>query len=68
MKQKVFYTFDELIDFLRYVEPGVNLKYAGLNDPNGSSFPAIVLEISEQDYNNAKQEYEADTYTGYDYI
>lgn len=66
MIQKVFYNFDELVDFLRYVEPGVNLTYKGLD--NGSGIIVVVLEISEQDYNNAKAEYEADTYTNYEYI
>lgn len=65
MIQKVFYNFDELVDFLRYMEPGVNFKYAGLNDPNGSGFLVVVFEISEQDYQSAKEEYEADAYTNY---
>lgn len=68
MIQKTFYTFEELIDFLRYVEPRVSLTYIGQDDPNSSGLRVIVLEISEQDYNKAKAEYEADTYTNYDYV
>lgn len=68
MIQKVFYNFDELIDFLRYVEQGVQFTYVGQDDPNKSGLRVLVLEISEQDYNNAKAEYEADTYVHYDYI
>lgn len=68
MIQKVFYNFDQLIDFLRYVEQGVQLTYVSQNDPNGSGFRVIVLEISEQDYDQAKAEFEADTYTGYEYV
>ena len=68
MKQQIFYTFEELLDFLRYVESGVQLTYISQNDPNGSGLRVIVLEISEQDYNRAKAEFEADTYTGYEYV
>lgn len=68
MKQQIFYTFEELLDFLRYVESGVQLTYVSQDDPNGSGFRVIVLEISEQDYDQAKAEFEADTYTGYEYV
>lgn len=68
MKQEVFYNFDELIDFLRYVRERVQFTYVGQNDPNNSGLRVIVLEISEQDYNEAKKEYEADTYTNYEYV
>lgn len=68
MKQQVFYSFDELLDFLRYVEQGVQLTYQGQSDPNGSGLRVLVLEISQEDYDRAKDEFEADTYTGYEYI
>lgn len=68
MIQKVFYNFDELIDFFRYVEEGVQFTYVGQSDPNNSGLRVIVLEISEQDYDQAKAEFEADTYTGYEYV
>ena len=68
MKQLIFYNFEELLDFFRYVESGVQLTYVSLDDPNGSGWQGIVLKISEQDYDQAKAEYEADTYTGYEYI
>ena len=68
MKQLIFYNFEELLDFFRYVESGVQLTYVSLDDPNGSGLQGIVLKISEQEYDQAKAEYEADTYTGYEYI
>jgi hypothetical protein len=68
MKKQIFYNFEELLDFLRYVETGVKLTYSGQDDPNGSGFKVLVLEISEEDYAQARAEYEADTYTGYEYV
>lgn len=68
MKQQIFYKFEELLDFLRYVETGVKLTYIGQHDPNHSGLRVLVLEIPEEDYAQAKAEYEADTYTGYEYI
>lgn len=68
MKQQIFYSFEELLNFLRYVEKGVQLTYSGQDDPNGSGLRVLVLEISEEDYEQAKSEYMADTYTDYEYI
>lgn len=65
MKQQTFKSFKELLDFLRYVEAGVSLTYVS-QDSGGED--VLVLEISEQDWFNAKAEYEADTYNNYDYI
>lgn len=68
MIQKVFYNFDELIDFLRYVEEGVQFTYVGQDDPNKSGLRVLVLEMSQEDYDEAKANYEADTYTNYEYL
>lgn len=68
MKQQVFYTFEELLDFLRYVEEGVRFTYQGQSDPKDSGLRVLVLEMSQDDYDEAKANYEADTYTNYEYL
>lgn len=62
IKQIKIYNWESLIDFVRHLEPTHNLRVIQVGD-------AVTFEMSHQDYEEAKRNFEADHYEPdpYDY-
>jgi len=57
MIQQTFFTLESFLDFLRYIKKGTSFTYV-----EGSS-NYFTVELKQEDYDEARREYEADSNT-----
>lgn len=67
MKTLIFESFEQMLDTFRYFEEGTPMYFVKLSSDSFGK-DVIIMEVPDEFFQKAKNEFDADTYNDYDYV